>query len=138
MKYGLLYSGPPAPHNITISSNNPTELDVKWNDRCDVVNKFTRCGNSHLADIYTIRYRPAGGTELTKIVGDGGDPKIVPPRQTTLKNLVSNAEYTITIQIEGHGGKYKVFSDVSEPKTGLTSELRLNYRQSYNNFLKSF
>ena len=121
------YSAPPAPYNITTSSINPSELVVKWDDRCATVNNAIGCFGSNVADVYIINYKTAGGTEQTETVEDGGNSNIAPPREKTLINLISNTEYIITIQIEGHGATepnvYDIYSDVSSSETGITSEL---------------
>ena len=96
---------------------------MRWEDRCAVVNTDIECKQQQVADVYTITYQAAGGTKRTATVKDGGNATAAPPRQITLNNLMSNSKYTLTIQIKGRGEQYEVFSDVSQPATGYTSEL---------------
>ena len=124
-----MYSGPPAPYNITTLSSNLNQLDVQWDDRCAFVNDEIGCLASHVADVYTITYKVADGTELTAAVEDEDNVlNQAPPREITVNNLTSNTEYTFTIQIKGNGGSYEVFSDVSQPESETTSEFYFYYQ----------
>ena len=96
---------------------------MKWEDRCAVVNTDIECKQQQVADVYTITYQAAGGKKRTATVKDGGNATAAPPRKITLSNLMSNSKYTLTIQIKGRGQRYEVFSDVSQPAIGYTSEL---------------
>ena len=97
---------------------------MKWDDRCAVVNNGIGCFGSQVADVYTITYKAADGAELIATVEDENNVNNqAPPRAITLNNLISNTQYTFTIQIEGNGDLYEVFSDVSQPEIGTTSTL---------------
>ena len=109
---------------------------MQWDDQCAVVNSVTGCFGTHVTDVYTVTYKVADGTELIATVED--EDNVVneaPPREIILINLTSNTEYTFTIQIQGNGDLYEIFSDVSEPKCGTTSEFDFYYqflKQYYN------
>ena len=100
---------------------------MKWDDTCAVENTSIKCFGSHVADVYTITYKAADGTELIATVEDE-DVNQAPSREITLNNLTSNTQYTFTIQTEGHGDLYEVFSDVSQPETGITSEFYVYFQ----------
>ena len=93
---------------------------MKWDDTCAVENTNIGCFGSHVATVYTIKYKTKDGTEQTATLANDATPDLT--RETTLNNLTSNTEYNFTIEIESKGFKYEVFSDVSQPKTGITSE----------------
>ena len=80
------------------------------------------CPGSHVAFEYEIRYKAPGGTEQIERVDNDADMAL--PRVRTLNNLMANTAYNFTIQIDGHDtGDYEVFSDISQPEIGITSEL---------------
>ena len=107
---------------------------MQWDDRCAVVNDAIGCFGSHVADVYTINYKTADGIELIATVKDENNVlNQAPPREIILNNLTSNTEYTFTIQIEGNGDLYEVFSDVSQPENGTTSEFCHQLLKQQNN-----
>ena len=93
---------------------------MEWDDQCAVENTEIGCFSSHVAEAYTITYKAVDGIEQTLTVADDASEGL--RRGTTLINLISNTEYTFTIQIDGHGTMdYEVFSDVSQSEIGITS-----------------
>ena len=96
---------------------------MKWDDTCAVENKNIGCFGSHVAKVYTIKYKAKDGIEQTATLANDATPGLT--REKSLNNLMSNTEYTFTIEIEGNGDLYEVSSDISQPKTGITSEFFL-------------
>ena len=119
----------PAPTNVNIISNNPTELDVNWIPHCD---SKEICDDNNYPDNrkpkqYIVKYK------LTDDTGDGkeeiiGEPTTdFPNTSLTLKNLKSNTRYDVSVRtITNYNKKIEgvdrpVGSDFSRPQTVLTS-----------------
>ena len=114
--------GPPPPSNITISSNNPTQLIVSWIPHCT-----TSCDNNRIPKRFTIKYKSASSKDDERNVTSGNLTEFPPPNITLSDNLVSNTEYYVYVMTTVRDDEKMVNSDFTKPQQGFTGYKRVYF-----------